>query len=225
MPEGLKKLTSLQVLKGFVIGHPGKNPCKLGDVAYFKKLRKLSMHIASEASVAEGELQKLKEIENLSILTMSWGEVTLPGEKLSSNVGGGGGASSSSRKEDVQLTLTMKRLSFPPNLEKLDLRCFPHRMLPEQLRPSNLEKLKQLYIRGGPLESLVFSEQNNKKWEVEILLLKYLNNLKIGGSKLQEDFPHLIYFEKVRCNYEKNVEWNKEADEGWDALTSQLLNK
>ncbi|KAA8526443.1 hypothetical protein F0562_008354 [Nyssa sinensis] len=237
MPEGLKKLSSLQVLKGFVIGHPGKKPCKLGDLVHLKKLRKLSIHIGGESLLEEGELNKLKEIGNLHVLTISWGKVALPsenGEQLSVETNSSVGGASLSSKTGAQwtrtATLTTKSFSFPPKLEKLDIRYFPWRISPEWLKPSNLENLKKLYIRGGPLDSLV--SEPNKKWKVEILRLKYLNNLKIEGSQLLEDFPDLIYFEKVRylkkldeSRHEivMDVEWN--VGDGREALTKATLIK
>ncbi|KAA8524486.1 hypothetical protein F0562_010909 [Nyssa sinensis] len=223
MPKGLEKLTSLQVLKGFVSGHSRKSPCKLGDLVHLKKLRKLSIHIASESLIDEGELKKVKEIESLRILTISWGGVALSSKsstEANSNVGG------SLRKEGAKLTrtatLTVKSFTFPPKLEKLDLRCIP--MSPDWLKPSILGALKKLYIRGGQLENL--AHESDKKWEVETLRLKYLKNLKIEASYLQQDFPKLTYFEKVRCHqiaesqYENDVEW--ERNEGWEALKSKL---
>uniref|UniRef100_A0A5B7BQF2 Putative disease resistance RPP13-like protein 4 isoform X5 n=1 Tax=Davidia involucrata TaxID=16924 RepID=A0A5B7BQF2_DAVIN len=216
MPKGLEKLSSLQVLKGFVIGHSRKNPCKLGDLVQLKKLRKLSIHIGSEAVIEKEELNKVKEISSLRVLTISWGGVALAsksGVQSSSNVGA---------KLTRTATLTVKSFSFPPQLEKLDLRCIPRS--PEWLRPSGLQRLKRLYIRGGELDSLVSEE--DEKWNVEILRLKYLKNLKIEVLRLKEDFPYLTYFEKVRCHqiaeskYENDVEW--ERDEGWEALTSKL---
>ncbi|CAL5378532.1 unnamed protein product [Camellia sinensis] len=218
MPKGIEKISSLQVLKGFVIGRSRKNPCKLGDLGQLKKLRKLSIHIGSNAVTEEGELNKLKEITSLRILTISWGQV---GTKTAPN------------GQAPQLTETasfkMRSFSFPPKLVKLDLRCLPQEKAPEWLKPSNMEELKRLYIRGGALVRL--DPEENKKWKVEILRLKYLKNLKLEGKILQKDFPDLVYFEKIKCRqigpylddntqYETNVEWNNA--EGWEELRRKL---
>lgn len=199
MPKGVEKLSSLQVLKGFVIGHTKKNLSKLGDLVQLKKLRKLSIRIGSNAVIVQEELNKFKEITTLRVLTISWGKVE--------------------EKEDLELkptaTLTMKFFSFPPKLEKLDIRCLPQKTSPEWLKPGNLEELKRLYIRGGKLDAL--HPEENKKWKVKILRLKYLKNLTIEAEFLQQNFPNLVYFEKFNCHeiarqssesiqYEKNVE-------------------
>ncbi|XP_028068485.1 disease resistance RPP13-like protein 4 [Camellia sinensis] len=218
MPKGIEKLSSLQVLKGFVIGHTKKNRSKLGDPVQLKKLRKLSIRIGSNAVIVQKELNKFKEITTLRVLTISWGKVASAsknggqGTKMDSNVGG---ASSSEEKEGLKLndtaTLTMKFFSFPPKLEKLDIRCLPQKTSPEWLKPSNLEELKRLYIRGGKLDAL--HPEENKKWKVKILRLKYLKNLKIEAEFLQQNFPNLVYFEKFNeiahptseFHHEKNV--------------------
>ncbi|CAL5406423.1 unnamed protein product [Camellia sinensis] len=234
MPKGIEKLSSLQVLKGFVIGHTKKNLSKLGDLVQLKKLRKLSIRIGSNAVIVQEELNKFKEITTLRVLTISWGKVASAsknggqGTKMDSNVGG---ALSSEEKEGLKLndtaTLTMKFFSFPPKLEKLDIRCLPQEPSPEWLKPSNLEELKRLYIRGGKLDAL--HPEENKKWKVKILRLKYLNNLKIEAEFLQQNFPNLVYFEKFNeiahpsseFQHEKNVEWNNN-DEAWEALYEKL---
>ncbi|KAL7185640.1 hypothetical protein ACSBR2_027564 [Camellia fascicularis] len=234
MPKGIEKLSSLQVLKGFVIGHTKKNFSKLGDLVQLKKLRKLSIRIGSNAVIVQEELNKFKEITTLRVLTISWGKVASAsknggqGTKMDSNVGG---ASSSEEKEGLKMnktaTLTMKFFSFPPKLEKLDIRCLPQEPSPEWLKPSNLEELKRLYIRGGKLDAL--HPEENKKWKVKILRLKYLNNLKIEAEFLQQNFPNLVYFEKFNeiahpsseFQHEKNVEWNNN-DEAWEALYEKL---
>ncbi|XP_059661005.1 disease resistance RPP13-like protein 4 [Cornus florida] len=237
MPKGIEKLSSLQVLKGFVIGHPRQNPCKLGDLALLKRLRKLSIQIGSEATVHEAELCKLKEIVDLRVLTISWGMVVEPSAPIQQSItgtnSGGGGAPPQQKKLTKTATMTMKSLSFPPKLEKLDLRCFPRQLSPDWLKPSSLENLKKLYIRGGELDSL--TPETGKKWKVQILRLKYLRNFKIKGSNLKDEFPDLRYFEKIKCNqlnksqkneppinerqYDEDVEWNKE--DGWDKLEAE----
>ncbi|XP_059661004.1 disease resistance RPP13-like protein 4 [Cornus florida] len=237
MPKGLENLSSLQVLKGFVIGHSKKKP----DLTKLVRLRKLSIHIGDKAYKHEGELSELKDIVSLRVLTISW-KMEKPSEQSSSKTKTGGGRSRSlQRKKSTKFTRaatsTMKPFSLPPNLEKLDLRCFPKPESPEWLKPSCLENLKKLYIRGGDLETL--NSETDKKWKVEILRLKYLRNFKIEVS--ENVFPDLKYFEKFKCNQinesdekkelpinerrqnDKDVEWEKE--EGWNALTAQLAKE
>ncbi|XP_020539832.1 disease resistance protein SUMM2 isoform X2 [Jatropha curcas] len=180
MPQGLDKLTNLQVLKGFMIGDLGKTPCRVAHLTKMVKLRRLSVYIGAEAVVDKGEFSKLENITNLRCLTISWGV------------------------RDPKRVAQMTDLSFPANLEKLDLRgipCLvdvdPRRPL-VQLNSSKLKNLKRLYIRGGELRSL--NCEMDFLWTVEILQLKYLKYFEIETIKLA-DFPHLIYLE-VKCDGE-----------------------
>ena len=81
-------------------------------------------------------------------------------------------------------------------LEKLDLQCYPQMKAPSWLIPGKLDKLKKLYIRGGELQNLI---QENNKWKVEILRLKFLSNIKMDWRELRASFPHLYYLEKFKC--------------------------
>ncbi|KAK8497129.1 hypothetical protein V6N13_046898 [Hibiscus sabdariffa] len=81
-------------------------------------------------------------------------------------------------------------------LEKLDLQCYPERELPTWLVPKNLKSLERLYIKGGELSNL---GEIHKQWNVKILRLKYLLDIKINWKELQLQFPELQYLEKVNC--------------------------
>ncbi|XVE65369.1 hypothetical protein DITRI_Ditri07aG0175200 [Diplodiscus trichospermus] len=82
-------------------------------------------------------------------------------------------------------------------LVKLDLQCFPEREPPHWLEPKKLTSLKRLYIKGGLLSNL--RKSSNGEWNVEILRLKFLTDIKASWKELQRQFPKLIYLEKVNC--------------------------
>ncbi|KAF7845533.1 disease resistance RPP13-like protein 4 [Senna tora] len=203
MPKGLEKLASLQVLKGFVIGNSKRTPCRIGDLKSLKKLKRLSIHIGSEAVIKDGEFDKLKELEHVKGLKISWGVVS---QKL---------------KEQV-----MKQSFSFPALEKLKLEGIPHEGVPDWLKPSKLKGLKQLYIKGGKLNSLEVQGETNIWRSVEILCLKYLKNLNIELPKVREMFPNLRYVlkrggEEINRQVSeseireegKDFEWCKEVSE------------
>ncbi|CAB4304398.1 unnamed protein product [Prunus armeniaca] len=198
MPKGIGKLSSLQVLKGFLIANLINTPSRLGDLAKLKKLRRLSIYIGNEAVMHDNEFETLKEISSLRRLKISWTVV------------------SSELKEKI--SLQSRDFSFPPDLEKLDLQGIPLKEVPSWLNPTQLKNLKKLYIRGGELCSLDHAGEETVaecKWRVEILRLKYLSNMKIELTKVEVQFPHLLYLEKVKCHeiekdkYEKNIFWSK----------------
>lgn len=107
------------------------------------------------------------------------------------------------RKTTTSETNTDASPELPKQLEKLDLWCFPHVEAPNWLMDDKLNKLKKLYLRGGTLCDLgqygQYGVQAKKRWTVEILRLKFLNNLEMDWRELLEIFPKLIYLEKVRC--------------------------
>lgn len=87
----------------------------------------------------------------------------------------------------------------PTDLEKLDLNSFPKTYAPDWLKASKLSNIKKLYIRGGTLGDLGQFQLEKHEWEVEILRLKYLNELEMDWTELQELFPNLSYLEKEKC--------------------------
>ncbi|KAK4253302.1 hypothetical protein QN277_010625 [Acacia crassicarpa] len=161
MPKGLHKLTSLQVLKGFIIGSSLKTPIRIGHLQ--KSLKRLSIHIGSEASIQKEKFDRLKDLKELKCLKISWGKVV--------------------KDKDYSL-------SFPEGLQKLDLEGIPHETMPEWLKPSNLGKLETLYIKGGKLKRLT---DQGEEWNVKYLVLKYTNIQPIDVEILRRMFPLLQY--------------------------------
>ncbi|KAI3676690.1 hypothetical protein L1987_86303 [Smallanthus sonchifolius] len=94
-------------------------------------------------------------------------------------------------------------------LEKLDLKCFPHTYTPNWLTVCNLQRLKKLYIRGGRFSDLGQYKDTvewddsaippKETWNVEILRLKYLEELNMEWRELHDLFPKLTSLEKVKC--------------------------
>lgn len=185
MPKELQKLTRLQVLKGFVIGNSKRTPCKIADLADLKELRRLSIYIGNEAVVKEGEFAKLKAIEKLRCLTMWWGVKVSPGTY------------GVKPEEKSPKLIALTDLSFPPGLEKLDLRGVPQPNPLKELKPGSLKQLKKLYIRGGKLQKLNHGEKDDHAWEVRILRLRYLKDFKIDKKSLKQAFPKLDYLDVI----------------------------
>ncbi|MBA0609752.1 hypothetical protein Godav_021763 [Gossypium davidsonii] len=83
-------------------------------------------------------------------------------------------------------------------LEKLDIRCYPDKEPPKWLVPETLTRLKRLYFRGGEVSHIPVANRD-EKWNVEILRLKYLINIKMDWKQVQKQFPELKLLEKVNC--------------------------
>ncbi|KAJ7973525.1 Disease resistance RPP13-like protein 4 [Quillaja saponaria] len=178
MPKGIEKLSSLQVLKGFVIGNTKKTPCRLGNLKDLKTLKRLSIHIGTEAVIQDGEFDELQEILSLRCLKISWGK-----------------------------KVVLRSISFPAGLQKLDLEGIPDET-PKWLTPNELLNLKKLYIKGGQLKSLDAGRWRVEILRLMYLKnlksLQYLNNLKhmkeVDRSDLLNQFPDIMYLEIIKCN-------------------------
>ncbi|KAK9921663.1 hypothetical protein M0R45_030165 [Rubus argutus] len=227
MPKGISLLSELEVLKGFIIGdHKNNNLCTLHDLSKWQKLRKLTINTSREDFPNQAELNVLHGFGSLQKITIAWGGVTFLANRQDkrieqNNVGAQPKAASrmdnpASEKATTGIKNHMhkilaKSLTLKPEatltawshqgfeqLEKLDLQCYPRMTAPSWLAPGMLKRLKKLYIRGGQLQS-IGQVQEDDKWTVEILRLKFLSELKIDWNELQVSFPKLTYLEKFRC--------------------------
>ncbi|PRQ28695.1 putative leucine-rich repeat domain, L domain-containing protein [Rosa chinensis] len=242
MPKGLALLSNLQVLKGFVISkRSGSQDCKLDDLSKLEYLRKLSIHIdRNQAKTAERELNSLAKFKKLRSLSISWSRIydkpathslqTLQRAKritkLPSMLMALDKLPSMSKGPEKLPSIPES----PLPLEKLDLHYFPHSKMPDWLKPTLLGKLKKLYIRGGSLSDLGHKKLNigggslsdlchngiNCTWTVQMVRLKFLNELKMDWGTLQGLFPELSYLEVVECpklrftQCDENGVWKKE---------------
>ncbi|RDX91380.1 Disease resistance RPP13-like protein 4, partial [Mucuna pruriens] len=187
MPKGIEKLIELQVLKGFVVGNSSKTP-RIPDLAKLEKLKRLSIHIGSEAMIQDGEFQSLQELKAVKCLKISWGVL------------------SNTMYKDIEIFL-------PLGLEKLQLEGFPSEKIPEWLKPHMLpHRLKKLYIKGGKLTSLGHETKGSfMTSSVEIVRLRYLKYLKVDPN-LREMFPCLKYAERKQV-LQRSYEWSIEEGE------------
>ncbi|XP_078161184.1 disease resistance RPP13-like protein 4 [Carex rostrata] len=190
MPKWVSELSNLEVLKGFVVGSvENKNEsCQL-----LSDLSKLSKLCKLSIRIATGnsvleDSSGLKPLDNLLVLAIIWGGNKDNNKKLIDYL--------------------------PKNLEKLDIRSYLETEATELLNPAELKKLKRLYIRGGKLTKIT----NDERWEVEMLHLKFLKNLKTEWGELRSSFKNLKYVEYVECRELENFpegksRWIKEKDE------------
>ncbi|XP_028786366.1 disease resistance RPP13-like protein 4 [Neltuma alba] len=166
LPKGLHNLTPLQVLKGFIIGNSQKTLIRLEHLPHLKTLKRLSIHIGSEATIQKDDFDNLKDLPEVKCLKISWGRAT-----------------------------ALQSVSFPPELQKLDLEGIPHETMPEWLKPSKLMNLETLYIKGGKLRNL---PNKGEQWNnVKYFVLKYTKMPTINQETLKRMFPSLQYLKKV----------------------------
>ncbi|CAN4109190.1 unnamed protein product [Withania somnifera] len=206
MPKGLGVLKNLLVLKGFEVqGSTDKlHSCTLEDLLEMTNLSKLSIHTELEDFPRHSDLYVLKKFEQLRTLTIEWGGNLFRDPDFVKKPGKLGITRTMTRivtwkKVDENVVPTS---GFPPNLEKLDLKCYPKRSAPTWLKPNNLNKLNKLYIRGGELRDLGQFEfaTDPEPWNnVKTLRLKYLTEMEMDWTEFRELFPEVEYLEKVKC--------------------------
>ncbi|KAL2330349.1 hypothetical protein Fmac_017930 [Flemingia macrophylla] len=193
MPKGIEKLAELEVLKGFVISN--STPCKISDLSYLKRLRRLSIHIKVDAVIKDMEFGSLKNFPALVHLKISWG-------------------ASDKRHRDIPIT------TLPSTLKKLHLECFFGQKIPEWLKPSKLpSEVKELKLTGGKLQSMNH-DGDMDKWAIEILHLKYLKDLEIDIQILLELFPFLRYVEMKKVSKHRYSEWSSVEEKGKSKFVS-----
>ncbi|KAI3742954.1 hypothetical protein L1987_60653 [Smallanthus sonchifolius] len=226
VPKGIANLKSLQVFKGFVVVKPdqGRDTCTLEDLEKLENLRKLSTYTHMKDFPQESHLKTLHKFVALRKLTILWGgheskepetnnsiqevvnkkkhnlasRVKRLMPRMKQRVGG-----------SIRRMNAFRNSSLGSRLEKLDLKCFPHTCKPAWLTADNLQGLKKLYIRGGRFSDLGQYKDTvqwddsaippKETWNVEILRLKYLEELNMEWRELHDLFPKLTSLEKVKC--------------------------
>nr|XP_043611596.1 uncharacterized protein LOC122583236 [Erigeron canadensis] len=218
IPKEISSLVYLQVLKGFVVvDSQQKHVCTLEDLHKLENLRKLSMYTRMKDFPKDTHLYALQNLKELLKLTILWGGHELSPKKHQTkqdNVALPMLSNMCARKKRVQGSMKRMNAFFNSTiglqLEKLDLKCFPDKRTPSWLTPGSLKGLKKLYIRGGEFSDIgqyqdiyEYNDSLNipkvETWNVKVLRLKYLNELKMEWGELQKLFPKMTYLEKVKC--------------------------
>ncbi|KAL5976257.1 hypothetical protein ACLOJK_020587 [Asimina triloba] len=166
MPKALSCLFQLTVLKGFVFGG-SPSSSHACKISDLAKLAKLRKLSISINNVEKGS-KDLNDLKKIKNLKIL--TITWSGEEPA--------------------------LTLPPNLVKLDLRCFPGERLGDWLQPKNLTKLKKVYIRGGKKLGHLGLEEYG---EIKTLRLKYLELLEIREPEIEELRKKLDYLEIYEC--------------------------
>ncbi|KAF8032780.1 hypothetical protein BT93_D1620 [Corymbia citriodora subsp. variegata] len=205
MPKGLDSLSKLEVLMGFVVSDlKSGSYSTLSDLAKLKKLRKLGISTTRKSFPTEEELMTLQKFGNLLKLTIAWGGNSISEKDKGADsavddpIKSKGIVGSFPFKKRTTQKPTIDDLKLPQNLEKLDLLCYPSTVAPKWLMPGKLENLKSLYVRGGYLQHLG-RVQEDKKWKVKTMRLKFLKELAMDWREMRQSFPDLVCLQMVDC--------------------------
>ncbi|KAF7006593.1 hypothetical protein CFC21_021629 [Triticum aestivum] len=163
--RGVAALSELRVFKGFVFSavKRRRDACRLHHLTKLKKLWKLSINVTTDADIDRDEMAQLRRLSQLISLTVTWGE--RPSILLDES-------------QNDKLRELLKRwtsLVLPPNLGKLDVRCYPKETLPLGTWLNGNKKLTKLYVRGGEVKELDIPGDN----VIETLRLRYLKEFEL----------------------------------------------
>uniref|UniRef100_A0A0E0CLS5 Disease resistance R13L4/SHOC-2-like LRR domain-containing protein n=1 Tax=Oryza meridionalis TaxID=40149 RepID=A0A0E0CLS5_9ORYZ len=160
--------------------------CHLQDLgARMKNLRKLGIYVSTNADVDKNEMGQLRHLNSLLSLTITLGELASI-LKFPERI-----------EEKNKVLVWWTSLVLPPNLMKLDARCYPKKEIPyDWFQPKEHSKptmLTKLYVRGGAMKRLKLPQEKN----INILRLKYLNELKMQYNEMFHMMKNLRYVEIV----------------------------
>ncbi|KAL6899197.1 hypothetical protein ACP4OV_005855 [Aristida adscensionis] len=205
--KGVTSFSELQVFKGFVfgVGKKGTDSCSLQDLKKLKKLEKLTISITTDATIGKRTMEELKNLSSLRSLTVTWGE--LPSIL----------ADDAMKKEREAFLKTWTSLELPPELLKLDIRCYPNKVLVLKQH----KKLNKLYIRGGEMEELKVNGQNH----IKILRLRYLKKFNMKWESLLATMKDIEYVEIMVTDnkvFSRIVKDKKEKGEAFGLLKAMI---
>ncbi|PHT25857.1 hypothetical protein CQW23_34522 [Capsicum baccatum] len=206
LPQGLSGLSNLEELYGFKIPSPATTEaCRLSEVVALNQLRVLQLDITEESTIDEKELAALKQLRLLRVLSINAWDC-----------------------ENKHIIRKLDNLSPPTRIEELYLRHFLGETTPAWINPISLPQLQYLCIE----DSRVLSHMNEKfwgdnegRWNVEGLCLKFLPRLGETWETFETAMPALKYLEISHCNSLKNFPCNIEGLGYWTKPEEEQENK
>ncbi|CAA7033846.1 unnamed protein product [Microthlaspi erraticum] len=194
IPLGLSWLSSLEVLKGFVIRDDEKaTTCHLMNLVHLQRLRKLSIivdRVEFRLDALFGDIAGFKALEKLKL---RWGRrISLSKKQLEDR---------KPRSIPDIRRAPEEGYHLPKQLRKLDLQRFPDSELPGWLQPQNLKGLEKLHLRSWTdLKGFGALPKKPTDCGVTVLRLTCLQKLKVDWRELRQlYFPKLNFVEMYEC--------------------------
>ncbi|KAL3509617.1 hypothetical protein ACH5RR_029018 [Cinchona calisaya] len=179
LPQGLSGLSNLQELYGFKIAGPANVAgSHLRELKALTELRVLHMEITEESTIQDDELMVLAHLEKLRVLSVNAGDC-----------------------EDWDIVRKLNKLSPPPFIAELYLKHYFGKTTPRWLNPKSLQQLQYLCIENSDLNKMNndFWGDEEIKWQVEGLCLKFCPRLEVEWQELKAVMPRIRYFEINNC--------------------------
>ncbi|KAL5706607.1 hypothetical protein ACHQM5_024752 [Ranunculus cassubicifolius] len=201
LPQGLGKLTKLQILYGFKMASSRKDGARLGDLMALTELRELGIILSKNDEIAADEENILSQLQKLKVLYMDTKDC-----------------------EQKQIVLVNKLVP-PRSLRELYLRSYHGETTPNWVSPSVIPELLYLYIDHAQLTGVGpnFWGDGESAWKIEGLCFKHLLRFKLEYKKVKENMKYLRYVEVSHCqgldtfpcDINNYGTWEKEEDDEW----------
>ncbi|XP_027063711.2 disease resistance RPP13-like protein 4 [Coffea arabica] len=180
LPQGFSRLSKLQELYGFKIAGTGNAAgSHLGELKALTELRVLQMDITEESTINDQELEILAQLEKLKILSINAGDC-----------------------EDEDILSKLNKLSPPSSIEELYLKHYVGETTPGWINPKSLRQLQYLCMEDSRINKMNqdFWGDEEHKWDVKGLCLKFCQRLEVSWEELQAVMPEIRHLEVSQCN-------------------------
>ncbi|XP_027064162.1 disease resistance RPP13-like protein 4 [Coffea arabica] len=180
LPQGFSKLSKLQELYGFKIAGTGKaSGSHLAELKAVTELRVLQIDITEDSTIEDQELEILAQLEKLKILSINAGDC-----------------------KDKNILSKLNKLSPPSSIEELYLKHYLGETTPAWINPRSLQQLQYLSVENSGIEKMnqEFWGDEEYKWDVKGLCLKFCQRLEVSWEELQSVMPEIRHLEVCQCN-------------------------
>ncbi|XP_058096983.1 disease resistance RPP13-like protein 4 isoform X2 [Magnolia sinica] len=181
MPEGLGKLSNLERLGWF--SPVNKKGSGISELKSLTKLRELWMVIKSVEKIEEGEWNVLSMLQNLQILRLDFGGISVERDGVVKKIEG-------------ELSPPLK------SLRELYLIQYPGKRTPAWLSPTSLPNLQFLSIYSGRNIREMgprFWYSQSGVWKVEVLKLIGLEEMDEEWQRMRRAMPSLRLLKVIDC--------------------------
>ncbi|XP_071904868.1 disease resistance RPP13-like protein 4 [Coffea arabica] len=195
LPQGFSKLSKLQELYGFKIAGTGKaSGSHLAELKALTELRVLQIDITEDSTIEDQELDALELLEKLKLLSINAGDC-----------------------KDKNILSKLNKLSPPSSIEELYLKHYLGETTPAWINPRSLQQLQYLSVENSGIEKMnqEFWGDQQHKWDVKGLCLKFCQRLEVSWKEFQEVMPEIRRLEVSQCNLLASFPCDVEAVGVW----------
>ncbi|CDP11855.1 unnamed protein product [Coffea canephora] len=201
LPQGFSRLSNLQELYGFKIAGTGNAAgSHLSELYALTELRVLHIDLTEDSTIEDQELDALELLEKLKLLSINAGDC-----------------------KDEDILSKLNKLSPPSSIEELYLKHYLGETTPAWINPRSLQQLQYLSVENSGIEKMnqEFWGDEEYKWDVKGLCLKFCQRLEVSWEELQAVMPQIRHLEVSQCNLLASFPCDVEAVGFWHKDTKE----